>query len=252
MAESFQRTTRRRADDPGVAARPLRDAPPLIPTTPADHPDPLPPPGPPPLAETQRPHRPPTPQPDTTQQRTDQSRAHPQVHDDDDGPDVAAVTETDVATSATMQPRAEFHPPPLPQHTPAMASGSVAEGDRTGATAGAQNTDHKAAQAEAASGRTPPLSPGSPQVGGPSAGSGETAPRLIGVGPSASGWEPAPWIDPKDPPPRARWPGALGSWLAGHCLWVLVWMGACYWHGVSGFVFDSPSQKNAKSTATRV
>ena len=23
-------------------------------------------------------------------------------------------------------------------------------------------------------------------------------------------------------------PGALGSWLAGHCPWVLVWAGACY------------------------
>ena len=35
-----------------------------------------------------------------------------------------------------------------------------------------------------------------------------------------------PWKHP--PPPCARWPGALGSWLAGHCLWVLVWTGACY------------------------
>ena len=79
VAESFQRTTRRRADDPGAASRPLPDAPPLIPTTPADHPAPLPPPEPPPPAETQRPHRPPTPQPDdTTQQRTGQSRAHPE------------------------------------------------------------------------------------------------------------------------------------------------------------------------------
>ena len=95
MAESFQRTTRRRADDPGAAARPLPDAPPLIPTTTADHPDPLPPPAPPPPAETQRPHRPPTPRPDTTQQRTGQSRAHPQVHD---GPDTVA-TETDVAAA---------------------------------------------------------------------------------------------------------------------------------------------------------
>ena len=36
VAESFQRTTRRRADDPGAAARPLPDAPPLIPTTTAN------------------------------------------------------------------------------------------------------------------------------------------------------------------------------------------------------------------------
>ena len=57
----------------------------------------------------------------------------------------------------------------------------------------------------------PPPSPGSPQDGGPSAGSRETAPRLVGVGPSASVWEPAPWIDPKHPPPYARWPGTLGS-----------------------------------------
>ena len=41
----------------------------------------------------------------------------------------------------------------------------------------------------------------------------------------------------------ARWPGTLGSWLAGHCslCWVLVWAGACYWHGVRGFMFNSSS-----------
>ena len=66
VAESFQRTTRRRAGDPRASVRPPRDAPPLIPATSADHPDPLPPPDPPPPAETQRPHRPSTPQPDTT------------------------------------------------------------------------------------------------------------------------------------------------------------------------------------------
>ena len=33
----------------------------------------------------------------------------------------------------------------------------------------------------------------------------------------------------------ARWSGTLGSWLAGHCPWVLVWAGACYWHGVGGW-----------------
>ena len=38
------------------------------------------------------------------------------------------------------------------------------------------------------------------------------------------------------PPPCARWPGALRSWLAGHCPWVLVWTGACYWKGVGGRV----------------
>ena len=43
------------------------------------------------------------------------------------------------------------------------------------------------------------------------------------------------------PPPCARWPGTPGSWLAGHCLWVLVWTGACYWHGVGGFMFNSSS-----------
>ena len=31
------------------------------------------------------------------------------------------------------------------------------------------------------------------------------------------------------------------SWLAGHFLWVLVWAGACYWHGVGGFMFNSSS-----------
>ena len=29
--------------------------------------------------------------------------------------------------------------------------------------------------------------------------------------------------------------------MASHCLWVLVWAGARYWHGVGGFVFNSPS-----------
>ena len=48
------------------------------------------------------------------------------------------------------------------------------------------------------------------------------------------------------PPPCARWPGgALGSWLAGYCPWVLVFTGACYWHGVGGFVFNSSSSSPA-------
>ena len=135
MAESFRRTTRRRTDDPGDAARPLTDASPTAPVTAADHPDPLPPPEPPP-AEMQRPHRPLAPRPDTTQQRTDQSRAHPQVHDD--GPGVAA-TMTDEATGAAEQPRVAPHPPPHPRHPPATASDSD-EDDRTGATAGARTT----------------------------------------------------------------------------------------------------------------
>ena len=29
-----------------------------------------------------------------------------------------------------------------------------------------------------------------------------------------------------------------GSRLAGHCLWVLVCAGACYWHGVGGFMLN--------------
>ena len=41
--------------------------------------------------------------------------------------------------------------------------------------------------------------------------------------------------------PCARWPGTPGSWLAGHFPWVLVWTGVCYWHGVGGFMFNSPS-----------
>ena len=66
----------------------------------------------------------------TTQQRqrTDQSRAHPQVHDD--GPDIAAVAETDVAASATAQSKAESNPPSPPAHLPAMASDSETEGGR--------------------------------------------------------------------------------------------------------------------------
>ena len=46
---------------------------------------------------------------------------------------------------------------------------------------------------------------------------------------------------PVHPPPCARWPGTPGSWLAGHFPWVLVWTGACYWNGVGGFMFNSPS-----------
>ena len=88
------------------------------------------------------------------------------------------------------------------------------------------------------------------QIEASSAGSRETAPWLVGVGPSASGWEFAPCIDPKHPPPCARWPGALGSWLVGHCFWVLVWTGACYWHGVGGFVFNlSSSTRSAPAIA---
>ena len=49
----------------------------------------------------------------------------------------------------------------------------------------------------------------------------------------------------KKPLPRARWPGTLGSWLAGHCPWVLVWAGACYRNGVGGFVFNSPGIINS-------
>ena len=120
VTEGFRRTTRRRAGDSGAAARPAIDSPPLVSATRDDHPDPLTPPEPPPPAEPQQPHQPPTPQPDPTQQRTNKSRAHLQVHDD--GPNIAAAAETDAA-AATRQPRAESpHPPPLPQHTPAVAS----------------------------------------------------------------------------------------------------------------------------------
>ena len=58
-------------------------------------------------------------------------------------------------------------------------------------------------------------------------------------------WQQAPAQRPpapiSHPPPCARWPGALESWLAGHRPWVLVWTGACYWHGMGGFVFNSSS-----------
>jgi len=33
--------------------------------------------------------------------------------------------------------------------------------------------------------------------------------------------------------------------LAGHFLWVLVWTGACYWHGVGGFMFNSSSSSSS-------
>ena len=48
VAESFQRATRRRTDDPGNTSSPPSDAPPPTTATPFDHPDPFPPPGPPP------------------------------------------------------------------------------------------------------------------------------------------------------------------------------------------------------------
>ena len=50
---------------------------------------------------------------------------------------------------------------------------------------------------------------------------------------------------PTHPPPRARWPGTTKSWLAGLFPWVLVWAGACYWHGVGGSVFNSPSSSSS-------
>ena len=53
---------------------------------------------------------------------------------------------------------------------------------------------------------------------------------------------------PAHHPPRARWQGTFGSWswlAGGHCLWVLVWAGACYWHGVGGFMFSSSSSPSS-------
>ena len=61
------------------------------------------------------------------------------------------------------------------------------------------------------------------------------------------------------PPPRACWPGA-SALTAGHglwvFLWVLIWTGACYWHGVGGFMFNSSSsdqnpKENPKAMASR-
>ena len=49
------------------------------------------------------------------------------------------------------------------------------------------------------------------------------------------------------PPPCARWPGTYGSLLAGNFLWVLVWVGACYWHGMGGFVFNSSSSSSSSA-----
>jgi hypothetical protein len=93
---------------------------------------------PPPFAGLKQPHQRPNLHPDTKQQRTDQSQAHPQVHDD--RPDITAATETDVAAAATVQPREELQPPPLQAHRPAIASDSETVGDRTGATADVQTT----------------------------------------------------------------------------------------------------------------
>ena len=38
--------------------------------------------------------------------------------------------------------------------------------------------------------------------------------------------------------------------MAGHFLWVLVWTGACYWHGVGGFMFNSSSFLLCNTTTT--
>ena len=35
--------------------------------------------------------------------------------------------------------------------------------------------------------------------------------------------------------------------MAGHCLWILVWTGACYWHGLRGFMFNSSSSSSPAS-----
>ena len=51
------------------------------------------------------------------------------------------------------------------------------------------------------------------------------------------------------PPPCARWPGTLGSWLAGHCLWVLVWTGACYWHGAGGLCLIHHHRGSARAAS---
>ena len=70
--------------------------------------------------------------------------------------------------------------------------------------------------------------------------SGSAPPPLAG--------NPHPGLTPSTlhPPPCARWPGTIGPWLAGHCLWVLVWTGACYRHGVGGSVFNSSSSSTWK------
>ena len=39
--------------------------------------------------------------------------------------------------------------------------------------------------------------------------------------------------------------------MAGHFLWVLVWTGACYWHGVGGFMFNSSSSPPCAPTNGR-
>ena len=193
----------------------------------------LPPPEPLPPAETQRPHRPPIPRPDTTQQRTDQSRAHPQVHDD--GPD-AAATETDVAAAAAMQPRVELHPPPPPRRTPATASDSETEVDQTGVTAGARTTRQRKRKRPV---EDPPPLLGLPRSAAPRQEAEKPHPGSSGTAPPPPAGNPHPGLTPKHPPPCARWPGTPGSWLAGHFPWVLVWTGACYWHGVGGFMFNS-------------
>ena len=51
--------------------------------------------------------------------------------------------------------------------------------------------------------------------------------------------------------PLARGPRVLRSCLAGHCPWVLVWAGACYWHGVGEFVFDSSSSRGRNRQVNR-
>ena len=50
------------------------------------------------------------------------------------------------------------------------------------------------------------------------------------------------WLAPLEP----------STWLAGHCLWVLVWTGACYWHGVGGFMFYSSSSCDGAATTVVV
>ena len=41
--------------------------------------------------------------------------------------------------------------------------------------------------------------------------------------------------------------------MAGHCPWVLVWTGACYWHGVGGFMFiDSDAARTAVLSAAGI
>ena len=85
-----------------------------------------------------------------------------------------------------------------------------------------------------------PAGQGGANSGGCKGASLARVPRPRAEAEGAAAW----WQPPLAPSTLYRAPVGQGpsgpDWLAT-CPWVLVWTGACYWHGVGGFMFKSSS-----------